>query len=70
MVRLAHDGPRDVVFNVQEDRVDELRALAGNSGSALDAAIDEFEKRNGFLAVHGVDVGRIHFATAFGRGLD
>jgi ATP phosphoribosyltransferase regulatory subunit len=49
---------------------EELRALAGNSGSALDAAIDEFEKRNGFLAVHGVDVGRIQFATAFGRGLD
>jgi RND family efflux transporter MFP subunit len=29
VVRLAHDGPRDVVFNVPEDRVAELRALAG-----------------------------------------
>jgi ATP phosphoribosyltransferase regulatory subunit len=48
----------------------ELRALAGNSGSALDSALDQFEMRNGFLAAHGVDVGRIRFATAFGRGLD
>jgi ATP phosphoribosyltransferase regulatory subunit len=48
----------------------ELRALAGNSGSALDAALDRFEMRNGFLAAHGVDVGRLRFATAFGRGLD
>jgi ATP phosphoribosyltransferase regulatory subunit len=48
----------------------ELRTLAGNSGSALEAAIDQFEMRNGFLAAHGVDVGRIRFATAFGRGLD
>jgi RND family efflux transporter MFP subunit len=29
VVRLAHDGPRDVVFNVPEDRVSELRSLAG-----------------------------------------
>jgi membrane fusion protein, multidrug efflux system len=32
VVRLAHDGPRDVVFNVPEDRVVELRALAGKAG--------------------------------------
>jgi RND family efflux transporter MFP subunit len=29
VVRLAHDGPRDVVFNVPEDKVAELRALGG-----------------------------------------
>ena len=29
VVRLAHDGPRDVVFNVPEDRAAELRAMAG-----------------------------------------
>jgi RND family efflux transporter MFP subunit len=33
VVRLAHDGPRDVVFNVPEDRVAELRALAGKTGA-------------------------------------
>ncbi|HEU5293545.1 MAG TPA: efflux RND transporter periplasmic adaptor subunit [Burkholderiaceae bacterium] len=33
VVRLAHDGPRDVVFSVPEDRVADLRALAGKSGA-------------------------------------
>jgi RND family efflux transporter MFP subunit len=33
VVRLAHDGPRDVVFNVPEDKVAELRALAGKAGA-------------------------------------
>jgi len=33
VVRLAHDGPRDVVFNVPEDKVAELRALAGKTGA-------------------------------------
>ena len=33
VVRLAHDGPRDVVFNVPEDRVTDLRSLAGKPGA-------------------------------------
>ena len=33
VVRLAHDGPRDVVFSVPEDRVAELRAIAGRAGA-------------------------------------
>lgn len=48
----------------------ELRALARDSGIDLDAALDLFESRTGFLAVRGVDVARIRFATAFGRGLE
>ena len=32
--------------------------------------LDLFESRTGFLAARGVDVGRIRFSTAFGRGLD
>jgi ATP phosphoribosyltransferase regulatory subunit len=48
----------------------ELRALAGLAGIALDGAIDLFESRTGFLAARGIDVGRIRFSTAFGRGLD
>jgi ATP phosphoribosyltransferase regulatory subunit len=48
----------------------ELRALAGDSGTAMDPVIDLFESRTGFLAARGVDVSRIRFSTAFGRGLD
>ena len=46
----------------------ELRALAGDSGTALDSVIDLFESRTGFLAARGVDVSRIRFATALGSG--
>ncbi len=48
----------------------ELRTLAGQSKIALDAALDLFESRTGFLAARGIDVSRIRFATAFGRGFD
>jgi ATP phosphoribosyltransferase regulatory subunit len=48
----------------------ELRAFARQSKLRLDAALDLFESRTGFLAARGVDVSRIRFSTAFGRGLD
>jgi ATP phosphoribosyltransferase regulatory subunit len=48
----------------------ELRTLASSAGIALGPALDLFESRAGFLAARGVDVGRIKFSTAFGRGLD
>lgn len=32
VLRLAHEGPRDVVFNVPEDRIGGVRALAGRPG--------------------------------------
>jgi ATP phosphoribosyltransferase regulatory subunit len=48
----------------------ELRAFARDADIALDAALDLFESRTGFLAARGVDVGRIRFSTAFGRGVD
>jgi ATP phosphoribosyltransferase regulatory subunit len=48
----------------------ELRALASAAHLKLDAALDLFESRAGFLAARGVDVSRIRFSTAFGRGLD
>ena len=48
----------------------ELRALAADAGIDLDAALKLFEDRTGFLAARGVDVARIRFSTAFGRGLD
>jgi membrane fusion protein, multidrug efflux system len=33
VLRLAHDGPRDVVFSVPEDRIAALRSLAGRPGA-------------------------------------
>jgi ATP phosphoribosyltransferase regulatory subunit len=48
----------------------ELRALAASAGLKIEPALDLFESRAGFLAARGVDVGRIRFSTAFGRGLD
>jgi ATP phosphoribosyltransferase regulatory subunit len=48
----------------------ELRALAQDAAITLDAALDLFESRTGFLAARGIDVSRIRFSTAFGRGLD
>jgi len=48
----------------------ELRALARDGKIALNAALDLFESRTGFLAARGVDITRLTFSTAFGRGLD
>ena len=48
----------------------ELRALAGAADIDLNAALDLFESRTGFLAARGVDVARIRVSTAFGRGMD
>jgi len=48
----------------------ELRGLARDANIALDSALDLFESRTGFLAARGIDVARIGFSTAFGRGLD
>src|SRR5262249_45174030 len=48
----------------------ELRTIARDGKLKLDAALDLFESRTGFLAARGIDVRRIHFSTAFGRGLD
>ena len=48
----------------------ELRALAAETNIDLGPALDLFESRTGFLAARGVDVSRIQFSTAFGRGFD
>jgi ATP phosphoribosyltransferase regulatory subunit len=47
-----------------------LRALTGEARVALGPALELFESRIGALAGRGVDVDRIEFATAFGRGVD
>ncbi len=48
----------------------ELRALAADANIALNAALDLFETRTGFLAARGIDVGTVEVSTAFGRGFD
>ena len=53
-----------------DDAATELRALAGDAKISLNAALDLFETRTGFLAARGVDVRAIRFSTAFGRGFD
>src|SRR5215472_9630075 len=46
-----------------------LRALAAEADVSLGPALELFESRIGLLAHRGVDVDRIGFATAFGRGV-
>jgi ATP phosphoribosyltransferase regulatory subunit len=47
-----------------------LRTLAAEARISLGPALDLFESRSKFMAARGVDVARIRFATAFGRGVD
>src|SRR5215470_5052219 len=53
-----------------DEAADALRTLATEAKVDLSAALDLFESRTGFLAAQGVEVARITFSTAFGRGLD
>jgi ATP phosphoribosyltransferase regulatory subunit len=53
-----------------DEAADALRTLAAEHELDLGAALDLFESRTGFLAAQGVEVARIRFSTAFGRGLD
>jgi ATP phosphoribosyltransferase regulatory subunit len=53
-----------------DDVAEKLRALASDGAGALNPAIDLLESRTGFLAARGVDLSRIRFSTAFGRGVD
>jgi ATP phosphoribosyltransferase regulatory subunit len=50
----------------------ELRKLAtdANMTEAMAPSLDLFESRNGFLAARDIDLKRVQFSTAFGRGFD
>lgn len=50
----------------------DLRAFAAeaNMMATLASALDLFESRAGFLAARGIDLKRVRFSTAFGRGFD
>lgn len=47
-----------------------IRDLAAEAGLDLDAALESFEARTGFLAARGLDVAAITFAAGFARNLD
>ena len=53
-----------------DDAAADLRTLCEETGVALGPAIDLMESRTGFLAAQGIDVARMRFSTAFGRGVD
>ena len=75
--RLPRDV-RDLIerFLAIQDNPDEaaatLRALAkdANMMPAIAPALDQFERRTGFLEARGIDVKLVRFSTAFGRGFD
>ncbi|NPU11156.1 ATP phosphoribosyltransferase regulatory subunit [Bradyrhizobium sp. 83002] len=52
------------------DAVKQLRALAADASLDINAAIDALEARAGFMSERGIDLAKVRFATAFGRGLD
>jgi len=62
------------IADTPADAAAALRALAAEARISLSPALDLFENRIGLLidllAARGVDVDRIEFATAFGRGVD
>ncbi len=47
-----------------------IRALAADAGLAMEAALDLFEERNGFLAARGIDPAQLAFRADFARNLD
>jgi ATP phosphoribosyltransferase regulatory subunit len=47
-----------------------LRGLASEAGLDLDAVIDAFEARIGFMAARGLGVAGFHFSARFARSLD
>jgi len=53
-----------------ETALRQLRALAADARLEITSAIDQFESRTGFMAARGIDLGRVRFSTAFGRGVD
>ncbi|WGS00516.1 ATP phosphoribosyltransferase regulatory subunit [Bradyrhizobium sp. ISRA443] len=71
--------PRDAVDVIKrflsiagdpDDAVAQLRALADDARLNLTTAIDQFERRVGFMAARGIDTHKTRFSTSFGRGLD
>jgi ATP phosphoribosyltransferase regulatory subunit len=58
------------IAGTPDEAASALRALAAAANISLAPALDLFESRTQRLAARGIDVRRIRFATAFGRGVD
>lgn len=53
-----------------DDASAQLRTLASDAKLDLNASLDQFDSRTGFMAARGIETSAIRFSTAFGRGLD
>lgn len=53
-----------------DDALQQLRTLAADAKLNINAAIDQFESRIGFMAARGIDTATTRFSTSFGRGVD
>lgn len=53
-----------------DDASAQLRALAADARLDLDAALDLFDERNNFIAVHEPSVARLVYEASFARNLD
>ena len=53
-----------------DEAATDLRRLATEAGLDLEIALDLFEERISFMAVHGVDLATVSFSGSFGRNLD
>jgi ATP phosphoribosyltransferase regulatory subunit len=58
------------IAGTPDEAASALRALAAAADISLGPALDLFESRTRRVAARGIDVRRIRFATAFGRGVD
>lgn len=58
------------IAGTPQQALTQLRALAADAKLAIDAAIDQFESRIGFMQSRGIDLGATRFSTSFGRGVD
>jgi ATP phosphoribosyltransferase regulatory subunit len=47
-----------------------MRKLAAEGGLSLNGALDRFEARNADMKTRGIDISRVAFSCAFGRGMD
>ena len=71
--------PRDALAHIKRflaisgnpaQALDQLRALAKDTGLDITSAIDAFENRIAFMDDRRIDLTTMRFSTSFGRGLD
>jgi ATP phosphoribosyltransferase regulatory subunit len=58
------------ITGTPDEALRQLRALAADAKVDINAAVDQFESRIGFMTARGIDLGATRFSTSFGRGVD